>query len=130
MMTLANDFIARFIGSWSLVTWTSTSPDGQTQYPFGEDAVGYLFYTGVIRCQFVFSRVIQCRFFFSQRVIRCRCFFSGKNDELLLRKSGPGLAAWRDNPPDPHEAPGVHCLRGGVLPWCRIRFHGTDIGAP
>jgi Lipocalin-like domain len=45
MMTLANDFIARFIGSWSLVTWTLTSPDGQTQYPFGEDAVGYLFYT-------------------------------------------------------------------------------------
>ena len=24
-------------------------------------------------------------------------------------------------PPDPHEAPGVHCLRGGVLPWCRTR---------
>jgi hypothetical protein len=45
MMTLANDFIARFIGSWSLGTWTLTSPDGQTQYPFGEDAVGYLFYT-------------------------------------------------------------------------------------
>ena len=45
MMTLASDFIARFIGSWSLVTWMSTSPDGQTQYPLGEDAVGYLFYT-------------------------------------------------------------------------------------
>src|SRR5208337_2938353 len=25
------------------------------------------------------------------------------------------------SPPDPHEAPGVHCLRGGVLPWCRTR---------
>ena len=24
-------------------------------------------------------------------------------------------------PPGPHEAPGVHCLRGGVLPWCRTR---------
>ena len=30
----------------------------------------------------------------------------------------------------PHEVPGVHCLRGGVLPWCRTQFHGTDIGAP
>ncbi len=31
---------------------------------------------------------------------------------------------WPDSaiiPPDPHEAPGVHCLRGGVLPWCRTR---------
>jgi lipocalin-like protein len=45
MMTLASDFIARCIGSWSLVTWTSTSPAGQTQYPFGEDAVGNLFYS-------------------------------------------------------------------------------------
>ena len=62
--------------------------------------------------------------------IRCRFVFSGKNDEPLLRKSGPELAGWRDNPPGPHEAPGVHCLRGGVLPWCRTRFHGTDIGAP
>ena len=31
---------------------------------------------------------------------------------------------WPDGaiiPPNPHEAPGVHCLRGGVLPWCRTR---------
>jgi len=49
---------------------------------------------------------------------------------LLLRKSGPELAGWRDKPPGPHEAPGVHCFRGGVLPWCRTRFEGTDIGAP
>src|SRR5271166_1053699 len=29
-------------------------------------------------------------------------------------------------PPDPHEAPGVHCLRGGVLPWCRTQFQGGN----
>ncbi len=28
-----------------------------------------------------------------------------------------------------HWSPGVHCFRGGVLPWCRTRFEGTDIGA-
>ena len=50
--------------------------------------------------------------------------------ELLLRKSGPGLAAWRTISPYPHEVRGVHCFRGGVLPWCRTRFDGTDIGAP
>ena len=40
---------------------------------------------GVIRCQFVFSRgvirsVIRCRFVFSRGVIRYRFIFSGKND--------------------------------------------------
>ena len=29
-----------------------------------------------------------------------------------------------------NEVRGVHCFRGGVLPWCRTRFDGTDIGAP
>jgi hypothetical protein len=44
-MTPENDKSARFIGSWSLITWTSIAPDGTTQYPFGDDAVGYIFYT-------------------------------------------------------------------------------------
>ena len=52
------------------------------------------------------------------------------NDELLLRKSGPELTRWRDKTPRPHEAPGVHCLRGGVLPWYRTRDDGTDRGTP
>ena len=49
---------------------------------------------------------------------------------LLLRKSGPELAGWRDNPPRPPWGGGGARLAGGRLPWCRTRFHGTDIGAP
>ncbi len=34
-----------FIGSWSLASCTLTTPDGQTEYPFGEDPVGCILYT-------------------------------------------------------------------------------------
>src|SRR5271165_4816129 len=52
------------------------------------------------------------------RVIRCRFIFSGKNDELLLRKSGPELARWRDKTPQTpmrrrgYTACGGACFRG------------------
>ena len=37
---------------------------------------------GVIRYRFIFSGVIRCQFVFSRVVIRYRFIFSGKNDEL------------------------------------------------
>jgi Lipocalin-like domain len=40
------DVASLFIGSWSLVSWTRTDSDGQAEYPFGEDAVGCIIYTG------------------------------------------------------------------------------------
>ncbi len=35
-----------FVGTWKLVSWEVTLPDGTTQYPYGKDVVGYLIYTG------------------------------------------------------------------------------------
>jgi hypothetical protein len=46
LMQPPQEFASLFIGSWSLVSWTRTAPDGQTEYPFGEDAVGCIIYTG------------------------------------------------------------------------------------
>ena len=44
-MPPANDIARLFVGSWSLVSWILTKPDGNTEYPFGEDAVGWIMYT-------------------------------------------------------------------------------------
>lgn len=35
----------RFVGRWKLVSWVKKTPDGNTSYPFGENAVGYIIYT-------------------------------------------------------------------------------------
>jgi Lipocalin-like domain len=43
-MKPSEEITANFIGSWSLVTWTLTAADGQTEFPYGEDAVGYIIY--------------------------------------------------------------------------------------
>ena len=53
----------------------------------------------------------------------------GRGSELVSPDTGIDQVA-QQPPLDPHEAPGVHCLRGGVLPWCRTRDDGTDRGAP
>ncbi len=34
-----------FIGTWKLVSWEVTQPDGTIHYPYGKDVVGYLIYT-------------------------------------------------------------------------------------
>ena len=34
-----------FVGTWKLVSWESTSGDGQTCYPFGKHPIGYITYT-------------------------------------------------------------------------------------
>jgi hypothetical protein len=44
-MPPSEDIAALFVGSWSLVSWVLTRPDGVTEYPFGEDAVGWIMYT-------------------------------------------------------------------------------------
>jgi hypothetical protein len=36
---------ARFLGAWELVRWTSVGPDGQTTFPYGENARGQISYT-------------------------------------------------------------------------------------
>src|ERR1700720_4235650 len=45
-MRPSEDIASLFIGSWSLVSWIRTTPDGHNEYPFGEDAVGCIMYTG------------------------------------------------------------------------------------
>ena len=40
-MTDANPFV----GTWKLIAWEVTLPDGTLQYPYGQDAVGYLIHT-------------------------------------------------------------------------------------
>ena len=34
-----------FVGTWKLVSWGVTQPDGTIHYPYGKDAIGYLIYT-------------------------------------------------------------------------------------
>ena len=44
-MTTSDEIATLFIGSWSLLSSILTTPDGRTEYPFGEDAVGCIMYT-------------------------------------------------------------------------------------
>lgn len=48
MLTDANgmNLTEQFIGSWSLISWTARSADGELTHPFGEDAVGRIMYDG------------------------------------------------------------------------------------
>jgi hypothetical protein len=34
-----------FVGTWKLVSWEITQPDGTIRCPYGKDVVGYLMYT-------------------------------------------------------------------------------------
>ena len=34
-----------FVGTWKLVSWEVTQPDGTVQYLYGKEVVGYLIYT-------------------------------------------------------------------------------------
>lgn len=34
-----------FVGTWKLIAWENTDPDGTVTYPYGKHPVGYLFYT-------------------------------------------------------------------------------------
>jgi len=44
-MKPSEDIANSFIGTWSLVSWILTTPDGESEYPFGADAVGCIMYT-------------------------------------------------------------------------------------
>jgi hypothetical protein len=44
-MKPAEEITSKFIGSWSLESWMLTAPGGQTEFPYGEDAVGSIIYT-------------------------------------------------------------------------------------
>jgi hypothetical protein len=37
--------VERFLGSWELVEWIATNPQGQTTHPYGENAKGQITYT-------------------------------------------------------------------------------------
>lgn len=45
-MAQPEDMGPQFVGTWSLVSWTLTSKDGETEHPMGEDAVGWILYSG------------------------------------------------------------------------------------
>ena len=64
------------------------------------------------------------------KILSVSVLFSPKIELLLLRKSAPGLAMWRDKNPLPVPDGGHRSGGGGVLPWCRTRYDGTDLGAP
>ena len=40
-----NDIAASFVGTWRLVHSISIGPDGKKEYPFGDDAIGYIHYS-------------------------------------------------------------------------------------
>jgi Lipocalin-like domain len=44
-MMPSDDVATKFVGSWSLMSWTLTAPDGRIEFPYGEDAVGCIMYT-------------------------------------------------------------------------------------
>jgi Lipocalin-like domain len=48
-----NDITRMFIGTWGLVHTISIGADGQKEYPFGPDAIGFIYYsdTGVMAVQ-------------------------------------------------------------------------------
>jgi hypothetical protein len=46
----------KFIGTWSLQSFTAILPDGKTVYPFGEDAVGRIVYDRQGRMMVQFMR--------------------------------------------------------------------------
>ncbi len=37
--------VNRFVGTWKLVAWEVTQPDGTVRYPYSKAVVGYLIYT-------------------------------------------------------------------------------------
>ena len=43
-MSQEKEGLALFCGTWSLVSWKATPPDGKTIHPFGEDAQGRIMY--------------------------------------------------------------------------------------
>jgi hypothetical protein len=47
------DFTRLIVGTWRLVHSITITPDGKKQYPFGEDAIGYIHYSdsGVMTVQ-------------------------------------------------------------------------------
>jgi hypothetical protein len=44
-MMPSDDVATKFVGSWSLMSWTLSAPDGRIEFPYGEDAVGCIIYT-------------------------------------------------------------------------------------
>jgi hypothetical protein len=34
-----------FIGTWELISWENTCPNGEVTYPYGKHPIGYLLYT-------------------------------------------------------------------------------------
>jgi hypothetical protein len=48
-----NNIRESFVGTWRLVHSISIGADGKTEYPFGEDAIGYIYYsdTGIMAVQ-------------------------------------------------------------------------------
>ena len=45
----ASVVIERFIGTWDLVDWRATTPDGAVRFPYGEEPGGQLVYTSAGR---------------------------------------------------------------------------------
>ncbi len=47
------DIAKQIVGTWRLVHSISISPSGETEYPFGSDAIGYICYseTGIMAVQ-------------------------------------------------------------------------------
>ena len=39
-----NDSVNPFVGTWRLVHSVSIGADGKKEYPFGDDAIGYIYY--------------------------------------------------------------------------------------
>src|SRR5262245_13384367 len=48
-----NEIARTFVGVWRLVYSISIGPNGATEYPFGDDAIGYIYYsdTGIMAVQ-------------------------------------------------------------------------------
>jgi hypothetical protein len=44
-MELNRSDVNLFVGTWKLVSWEITQPDGTIRYPYGKEVVGYLIYT-------------------------------------------------------------------------------------
>ena len=55
-------FVTRFIGAWRLLSCEARDSNGQVQYPFGEGAMGQLFYDGAGNMSAQLMRADRARF--------------------------------------------------------------------
>ncbi len=75
------DIVKQFIGTWNLIKWTAKEIDGKELYPYGEDAVGQIWYdsTGNMMVEIMKKE---------RKVFVANNFLQGTTEEILSAYNG------------------------------------------